>query len=295
MAVVERKTIGERTFNGVNIFLLTLLSVIFLYPMWHCLMASFSDPVRLTGYRGFIFAPLGHSMEGYTAILRNRNIGTGYTNTIIYILVGTSINMLLTILGGYALSRKRLMLRRVLTLAFVFTMYVDFGLIPAFLNVKGLGLYNTRWALLLPGAISTYNLIVMRTAFQAIPASLEESAYIDGADDFVILFRIMLPLAKATLAVIVLFYAVGHWNAWFSAAIYLQNRDFFPLQLFLREILLANSSNAMMDLGSLDSVRYLDELLKYCSIIVATVPILCVYPFIQKYFVTGVMLGSVKE
>lgn len=295
MAVVERKTIGERAFNGINIFLLTLLSVIFLYPMWHCLMASFSDPVRLTGYKGFIFTPMGFSLEGYTAILRNRNIAIGYQNTLLYIVLGTSINLVLTVLGGYALSRKRLMLRRLLTLAFVFTMYVDFGLIPAFLNVKGLGLYNTRWALLLPGAISTYNLIVMRTAFEAIPASLEESAYIDGANDFTILFSIMLPLSKATLAVIVLFYAVGHWNSWFSAAIYLQNRDFFPLQLFLREILLANSTTAQMDLGSLDEVQYLDELLKYCTIIVATVPILCVYPFVQKYFVTGVMLGSVKE
>lgn len=162
------------------------------------------------------------------------------------------------------------------------------------MNIRNLGLYNTRWALLLPGAINTYNLIVMRTAFLALPPSLEESAMLDGANDLTILFRILLPLTKATLAVVTLFYAVGHWNSWYDAMIYLQDRQKFPLQLFLREILIANTTSAEMVKTRAQESQHLDELIKYCTIIVTTLPILAVYPFVQKYFVTGVMIGSVK-
>ncbi len=296
MAIVERKTPGERAFNWINAVLLGLLTVIFLYPMWHCLMASFSEPISLIGYSGFILKPMGFSLQGYKTVLNNANIYIGYGNTFFYLIAGTAINMALTVLAGYALSRKSLAVRVPVTLLIVFTMYMDFGLIPAFLNVRQLGLYNTRWAIILPGAISTYNMIVMRTGFSAVPPSLEESAKLDGANDFVILWRIMVPVTKATLAVVALFYAVGHWNAWFSAAIYLQDRSKYPLQLFLREILIANSSMSTNgEINSVDGVQFLDELIKYCSIIISTVPILVVYPFVQKYFVTGVMIGSVKE
>ncbi len=296
MAIVERKTVGERVFNWLNAIILGLLTLIFFYPMWHCLMASFSDPISLIGYNGFIFKPMGFSLQGYKTVLQNANIYTGYYNTMIYLVGGTAINLTLTVLGAYALSRKSLALRTPITLLIVFTMYMDFGLIPAFLNVRQLGLHNTRLAIILPVAINTYNLIVMRTGFSAVPASLEESAKLDGANDFVILLKIMLPVCKATLAVIALFYAVGHWNSWFSASIYLQDRGKFPLQLFLREILIANSTaNTAGEISSVDGVQFLDELIKYCSIIISTVPILVVYPFVQKYFVTGVMVGSVKE
>lgn len=296
MAIVERKTIGERAFNWANAIILGILTIVFFYPMWHCLMASFSEPISLIGYSGFIFKPMGFSLEGYKTVLQNSNIYTGYFNTMIYLVGGTAINMVLTVLGAYALSRKGLALRTPITLIIVFTMYMDFGLIPAFLNIRQLGLHNTRWAIILPIAINTYNMIVMRTGFAAVPASLEESAKLDGANDFIILWKIMLPVCKATLAVVALFYAVGHWNSWFSAAIYLQDRSKFPLQLFLREILIANSSaNTAGEINSVDGVQFLDELIKYCSIIISTVPILVVYPFVQKYFVTGVMVGSVKE
>ncbi|MBQ2976581.1 MAG: carbohydrate ABC transporter permease [Clostridia bacterium] len=296
MAIVERKTIGERAFNWANAIILGILTIVFFYPMWHCLMASFSEPISLIGYSGFIFKPMGFSLEGYKTVLQNSNIYTGYFNTMIYLVGGTAINMVLTVLGAYALSRKSLALRTPITLIIVFTMYMDFGLIPAFLNIRQLGLHNTRWAIILPIAINTYNMIVMRTGFAAVPASLEESAKLDGANDFIILWKIMLPVCKATLAVVALFYAVGHWNSWFSAAIYLQDRSKFPLQLFLREILIANSSaNTAGEINSVDGVQFLDELIKYCSIIISTVPILVVYPFVQKYFVTGVMVGSVKE
>lgn len=295
MAIVERKTAGERMLDGANLALLIIFTLLFLYPMWHCLMASFSDPKSLIGYRGFLFKPLGFSLDGYKVVLNNANILTGYGNTLFYAGVGTLINVLLTAIGGFCLSRQNMMLKKPLTMIIVFTMYVDFGLIPSFLNISDLGLYDTRWAIILMEAINTYNLIVMRTAFMALPPFLEESAVLDGANTFTVLFRILIPLTKATIAVIALFYMVGHWNSWYSAMIYLQDRSKYPLQLFLREILIANT-DAMtnMPTSRLDQTQHLDELIKYCSIIVSTLPILLVYPFAQKYFVTGVMVGSVK-
>lgn len=295
MAMVERKTPGERILNGTNIALLILLTIIFLYPMWHCLMASFSDPSSLIGYRGFLLKPIGFSLDGYRVVLNNPNIPIGYGNTLFYAGVGTMINILLTAVGGFCLSRTNMMLKKPLTMMLVFTMYVDFGLIPNFLNISDLGLYNSRWAIVLIGAINTYNLIVMRTAFQALPPSLEESAVLDGANTFTVLFRILIPLTKATIAVLTLFYMVGHWNSWYNEMIFLQDRGKYPLQLYLREILIANSNlTNNMPVSRLDQTQHLDELIKYCTIIVSTVPILVVYPFAQKYFVTGVMIGSVK-
>ena len=295
MAMVERKTTGERILNGTNIAVLIVLTILFLYPMWHCLMASFSDPKSLIGYRGFLFTPNGFSLEGYRVVFMNPNIPIGYGNTLFYAGVGTLLSVLLTSVGGFCLSRQNMMLKKPLTMMLVFTMYVDFGLIPSFLNVRDLGLYDSRWAIVLIGAINTYNLIVMRTAFQALPPSLEESAVLDGANTFTVLFRILIPLTKATIAVIALFYMVGHWNSWYNEMIFLQDRSKYPLQLYLREILISNSdAMSNMPVSRLDQTQHLDELIKYCTIIVSTVPILIVYPFAQKYFVTGVMIGSVK-
>ena len=296
MAVVEHPKKSEKTLHWLNLTLLGLPTVIFFYPMWHCLMASFSDPTSLIGYKGLVSWPMGFSLEGYKTVLSNKSILVGYGNTLFYLVVGTLLNMVLTILGAYVLSRKKMLFKKPLTLLIVFTMYMDFGLIPAFLNIKALGLYDSRWAILLPVAINTYNLIVLRTAFASVPPALEESAMIDGANDFTILWRIVLPVSKATLAVVVLFYAVEHWNSWFSASVYLRGREKYPLQLFLREILISSSaSTAAGEASSVDGVMYLEELIKYCTIIISTLPILCVYPFAQKYFVSGVMLGSVKE
>ena len=218
----KQKSPGDRIFISMVYVLMGLMGLICLYPMWHVVMASFSDPLELMRHTGVILKPLGFSLEGYRVVIENPNILPSYFNTIVYVLVGTAINMFLTILGAYALSRKGFMLKRPLTLLIVFTMYFNAGLIPNFLLVKGLGLYNTIWALVLPGAISTWNLIVMKTSFQSIPVSLEESARLDGANDFVILFKIILPLSKATMAVMVLFYAVAHWSSWFNAMIYLR-------------------------------------------------------------------------
>lgn len=294
MAIVENKSRGERIFNGVNIFILLLLTLIFFYPLWHCLMASFSDPGKLLANSEALLWPAGYSLQGYEAVLSNQNILTGYKNTLFYVIVGTSLSMVLTLVGAYALTRQGLMLKKPIMVMIVITMYIGGGMIPDFMVVSKLGLFDSRWSVILATAITTYNLMVMRTAFLQVPHSLEESAMLDGANDFVILWRILLPVTKATIAVVALFYAVGRWNAWFNASIFLRGRSKYPLQLFLREILIANQTSGNDGVTSEYGMFYLEEIVKYCTIIVSTVPILCIYPFVQKYFVTGVMLGSVK-
>ena len=290
--MIENRSPGDRIFIGTVYIITGLMALMCLYPMLHVLFASISDPIRLIQHTGVILKPLGFSLEGYKIVLKNPNIPVSYLNTIIYVAVGTSINILMTTLGAYALSRKGYMFKKTITLLIVFTMYFNGGLIPNFLLVKALGMYNTIWALVVPGAISTWNLIVMKTCFQAIPVSLEESARLDGANDFVILLKVFLPLSKATMAVMLLFYAVTQWSSWFNAMIYLSDRKKFPLQLIMREILIANSTSG----NTMDSdVMFLEEVVKYATIIVSTVPVLCIYPFVQKYFMTGVMMGSVKE
>ena len=293
MSCVNRKGTGERIFTVFNYIFLGMLSVIFAYPMVHSVFASISDPLQLMSHSGVIYKPLGFSLEGYKVVLANPNITTGYVNTITYTVIGTALSMLMTILGAYALSRKRFPGKKFFTFAIVFTMYFSGGMIPSFLLVKGIGLYNTRAAMILPTLLTTWNLIVMKTSFQAVPASLEESAKVDGANDFIILFRIILPVTIPTLAVMTLFYAVGYWNSWFSALMYIRDRGYYPLQMFLREILIANSASGN---ASLEVDTYsLEQSIKFTTIIVSTVPILFIYPFVQRYFMSGLMLGSVKE
>lgn len=295
--MITKKTLGEKVFDTINYSLLFVFGLICVYPMLYVIFASFSDPILLMNHDGGLIKPLGFSLEGYKVVFNNPNIISGYGNTIFYVVVGTTVNLFLTSMGAYVLSRKNLLWKKPLMLMIVFTMYFGGGLIPNYMLVRALGLYNTRWALIIPGAIGTWNLVVMRTAFSAIPDSLEESARIDGANDFVILFRIILPVVKATIAVMMLFYAVGHWNAWFGAMIYLRNRSLYPLQLFLREILIYSSSggNTAAEASYDDTRAFIELLIKYCTIVVSTVPILFIYPFAQKYFVKGAMLGSLKE
>ena len=291
--MIERLTGGDRGFITGIYFITGLLALLCVYPMLYVLFASFSDPLRLMTHSGLLFAPQGLSFKGYQIVLGNRNIISGYMNTIFYVAAGTFVNMLLSCLGAYALSRQGYMFKKTITMLIVFTMYFSGGLIPNFLLVRAIGIYNTRWALILPGAIATWNLIVMKTSFQHIPASLEESARIDGANDFIILFRVFLPVAKATIAVMTLFYAVAHWNTWFNAMIFLQDRGKYPLSLFLREILIANSASGNVSPDA--DIFFLDEVIKYATIIISTVPILAAYPLAQRYFMKGIMLGSLKE
>ena len=291
--MVEKLTGSDRSFIAGIYIIVGVIALLCFYPMLHVLFASISDPLRLMTHSGLLFKPQGISLKGYQIVLANQNILSGYLNTIYYVVLGTFVNMFFSCLGAYALSRKGYMFKKTITVVIIFTMYFSGGLIPSFLLVKALGLYNNRWALILPGVIATWNLIVMKTSFQSIPASLEESARIDGANDFTILFRIFLPVAKSTIAVMILFYAVAHWNSWFNAMIFLQDRTKYPLSLFLREILIANAVSGNVNPDA--DVFFLDELIRYATIIISTVPILAAYPFAQRYFMTGVMLGSLKE
>lgn len=286
-----RKSPGAIAFNVAIYGIVILVTVLCFYPMLYVLFASFSDPVRLMNNRGPILWPLGTSLAGYEIVLKNPSTYIGYTNTAIYVIAGTALNMVMTILGAYALSRPAFWGKKAVTFFIVFTMYFNGGLIPNFLLVKELGILNTRFALLLPGAIGTWNMLIMRTAFRSIPDSLEEAAIIDGANDIQVLLRVVLPVSQATIAVVFLFYAVGHWNAWFPAMVYLPRaRHLYPLQMFMRELLI---TSVTFEEGATE-IDFSAELVKYSTIIVSTVPILCLYPFLQKYFVKGVMLGSVK-
>jgi putative aldouronate transport system permease protein len=287
------KSLSERIFDTANYLLLVILVIITIYPLLHVLFSSLSNSDMLMQHSGILLRPIGFSLDAYAAVINNPMISIGYGNTILYMVVGTAINMLMTSLGAYVLSRKDFKIRRIMTLLIVFTMFFGGGMIPSYLVVVQLGMIDKIWALVVPGAISTMNLLIMRTAFLSISPSLEESAYIDGANDLVILFRIIIPLTLPTVAVLVLFYGVGHWNSWFSAMIYLRTRTKYPLQLFLREILITNDVSRM-DTGVIPGAS-IGESIKYATIMAATVPILFLYPFLQKYFVKGVMIGAIKE
>lgn len=290
-----RKRPSEWVFDILNAVFMTVLTAVTIYPFLFVVFASFSDPARLGGQRGILLRPLGFELDAYRLIFANHDIWTGYANTLFYVLVGTALNIILTAMFAYTLSRKGLMLNKVLMFGMVFTMYFSGGLVPTYLMMNDIQLSGTRWAVIVPGLVSAMNVIIMRTNFQSLPDSFEEAAMLDGANDFDILFRIVLPLSMPVVAVMILFYGVGRWNAWFDAMIYLRDRGKYPLQLVLREILVYSSTGDMMvPLGSNKKGLDMSEVIKYATTIVATVPILCVYPFLQKYFVKGVMIGAIK-
>lgn len=293
--MLYQRSLGEKVFSWANLTFMLLLCFVTLYPFIYILLASFSNPTQMAQYRGLLFYPQGFSLAAYKLVLENPMILTGYRNTLFYVIGGTAINLFMTTLGAYALSRRNVYFNNTIMLGIVITMVFHGGLIPSFLLVNNLGIMNTPWALLLPGAISSFNLIIMRTAFQGVPVSLEESARMDGANDWTIMVRIILPLSLPVIAVMILWYAVGHWNSYFSALIYLRDRELFPLQLILREILISNSTDNMMTEASTSDRVDIGITIKYATIIVSTLPILCLYPFLQKYFVKGVLIGALKE
>lgn len=282
---------GEQIFNIVNIVLLSTLVLICLYPFWYVICASFSKSSLFMSHSGILLKPVGFSLSAYKKVFENDAIWRGYSNTIYYVVVGTTLNVVMTVLGAYFLSRKNIPGKNVVMVFIMFTMYFSGGMIPGFLNVQSLGLYNTRMAILLPGAISTFNLIIMRTAMMSIDDSMEESARLDGASHLTILAKIMLPLTKATVAVLVLYYGVAHWNSWFPAMIYLDDKSKEPLQLVLRQILIIND---MSDMNIGEDAELISETIKHATILVSTVPILLLYPFLQKYFTKGMMVGALK-
>jgi len=292
------RTRGEKIFAYFNYILMALLAFITLYPMWHIFMSSISDPTQVLLYRGLYLWPRGTpQLRGFALVFQNPNIMSGYLNTLFYVGVGTLLSITSTVLGAYVLSRKGLYWNSKIMKMIIFTMYFQGGLMPFYIQVRNMGMLDTRWAIILPVMVGTMNLIILRTAFAAMPDSLIESAKLDGAGEFLIVWKIILPVSKAAVAVIILFYAVGYWNSWLFPAIFLNDRNLWPLQLVLREILIQGDTTAMVDLGAVGQAgieRY-RMLVRYTTIVVATVPILLIYPFIQKYFVQGVMIGSLKE
>ncbi|MBR2884926.1 MAG: carbohydrate ABC transporter permease [Clostridia bacterium] len=293
--MVYKKTLGGRLFDIFNTLFLISMVLLCVYPFWYVITCSLSNSDLLMGDRGLMLWPKGFSLSAYKAVLQNPNIYTGYRTTLIVVVGGSILNVILTAMGAFLVTRKNFALSKPMMTMMLITMYFGGGMIPTYLLVsQTLGLRDSIWALILPGAISVYNLIVMKTNFQSIPESLEESAKLYGANDMIILFKIILPLSIPIIAVMVLFYGVGHWNAWFGALLYIDERSKFPLQLVLREILLLNSTQEMTMGEQGGDKAAIAESIRYATILVATVPILLVYPMIQKYFVSGVMVGAVK-
>ena len=276
----------------INIFMIIMI-IITVYPFVYITMASLSDPVELTQHQGLLILPRGKvTTEAYKrAILQNPNIVSGYQNTLFYVFAGTAINLGMTVLGAYSLSGKGVKLARPVMFGIIFTMLFSGGMIPTYILIKNLGWINSRLSIVIPGAINVFNLVILRANFNAIPDSLEESARIDGANDFMILGRIVLPLSTAAIAMMIVYYGVAHWNSWFPASIYLRRRDLYPLQLILQEILII--SRFVNTTEETDQVPIVITM-QYATIIISTLPILAVYPFLQKYFVKGVMIGSIK-
>ena len=273
-----------------------LLLICVLYPIIIIVSSSFSSPMAVSTGR-VVFLPVEPSLQGYQTVFRDSRVITGYRNTIFYTVAGTLINVSMTLICAYPLARKKLPLRGVFTVYFTFTMLFSGGMIPNYLLLRDLRMLNTIWAMIIPGAFSIYSMIITRTFISAsIPGELLEATQIDGCSDFKYFILFILPLSKAVIAVITMQYAVGHWNAYFNAFIYLTKKELYPLQVFLREILILSQfvPTDIMDPETATAMQGLADLLKYSLIVISTAPILCIYPFFQKYFVKGVMIGSIK-
>jgi len=285
-------TKGDMAFIAVDSLLLFALFVIILYPLLFVVASSFSGGKALTGLS---LIPERISLEGYIAVFEYTYIWSGYLNSLIYTAIGTVLAMVVTVLCAYPLSRSDFKAGKICMGLCVFTMYFSGGMIPTYIWIKDLGLMDTMWAFLLPGSLSVYNMIVMRTSFRQIPKDLHESAQIDGCGEWRYLVQILLPLSGAVLAVVALYYAVARWNSYFSEMLYLQDRTKLPLQNILREVMIVNTSNQLYsDVEMQARAEERAELVKYSMIVIASLPMMLIYPFVQKFFVKGVMLGSVK-
>lgn len=282
-------------FDVVNCLIMAGLIIVTLYPLLYVLFASFSDPQQFVEHEGaLLLKPLGFTWIGYKMMFRDNMIVKSMFNTLFVVGASLVLQMTMTAITAYFLSRKDLLFKKVLFIMIVITMYINGGLVPQYLIIKAYGLYDSLWALIFAGAINTFNVIVLKSNFESIPDSLLESAMVDGAKHISILFRIVIPLSKASLAVILLYYAVANWNSWFPAMIFLNTREKFPLQLILRQILIVNETSEMTTGMGAAERSFVNETIKYATIIFSTMPIIIVYPFLQRYFVKGVMVGAVK-
>jgi len=286
-----KKTWEDIIMDTVIGVVLIIFALACLYPIWFVLMASFSDSTSVVMSRGLLLWPKNFSLKAYELVFQNKLFSTGFLNSIKLLAMSLPINLTLTVMCGYFLACNGMMLKKPIAYMIMFTMYFSGGMIPQYLNVKELGLYNTHWAIVLTGALSVYNCFICRTAIQSIPDGLRESAYLDGANDLQILFKVIIPLIKPTLAVLAMYYGVGTWNGWFKASIYLKENAMVPIQNVLRSVLIMGEDAGVE--GAY--VNEYAETIKYAAIVVSTVPVLCVYPFLQKYFTKGVLVGAVKE
>ena len=294
----RKKTIGGRIFDFFNKIFFILVIIICILPIWHVVCASFSDASWVMAQTGVITRIKGFNLNGYKLVFQNKEIWSGYLNTIFYCDVTTVLGLLITVMAAYVTALKGVLWADAIMLFASFTKLFNGGMISSYIvNTQVLHLYDSRWAVILPGCFSVMYLILIRTAMKSVPESLIESAMLDGASHMTILFQIMLPLIKATLATVILYYVVMQWNSWFQAAIYLRDRSKYPLQIIIKEILITGDTTSTTSINSTDisgDLTMYKQLIKYCTIVVSTVPIFAFYPFIQKYFESGVMIGAVK-
>ncbi|MBD2866697.1 carbohydrate ABC transporter permease [Paenibacillus oceani] len=293
---MEARSYGDKWFGAVNATLLAFVSLIVLYPLIYVLSASISNPAAVLNGDMWL-VPKEITFAGYSKVFENKELLNSYGNTIFYTVLGTAINLVMTVMAAYPMSKRDLKGRNLLMAVMVFTMFFSGGLVPTYMLVKQLGMTNTFWALVIPNSVSVYNIIIMRTFFQSsIPGEIQEAAAIDGCSEMRILRSVVLPLSMPIIAVMILFYSVGHWNAYFNALIYLTAREDYPLQLILREILIQGQMEEMVNAGDSSHAKTLldQEAVKYAVVVVANLPILLLYPFLQKYFVKGVLIGAIK-
>lgn len=287
------KTNDSRLSNVIIYFVIILAALITVYPFYYVIINSFSDPGEVLR-RNVWLVPIRPTLMAYEELLHETDVFIAYGNTIWYTVVGTVLNVIFTVMAAYALSIKTFCLRKQISLFIVVTMFVSGGIIPTYIIVCNTGLYNSRWSLILPTLISAYNLIIARAYMESIPYDLTESAKLDGANDFVILLRIIVPVAKPIIALLCIYYAVAHWNEYFNALIYLKDRELKPVQLYLRDILVSETNAITQQAVTGNAKTLLYEELKFTNIVITVLPITIIYPFFQKYFIQGVMIGSVK-
>ena len=289
-----RPTLGDRIFDACNGVFLVLLCAVTLYPLYYVICASLSNNIALLTTPGFLPYPRGFNTSAFRLAFSHPLLVSGYKNILTVLAAALPINIILTLFCGYFMASRGVLLKKPVVALIMFTMFFSGGMVPIYLNIRSLGLANSLWSLILSGAMSVYNSIICKTAIEAVPDSLHESAYIDGANDLVIVFRIIFPLIMPTIAVLLLYYGVGHWNSWFPASLYIEDRRKLPIQNILRAVLVANSDILNSAATENDKVDQFAETIKYAAIVITTVPVLCVYPFLQRYFVKGVMIGAVK-
>ena len=281
--------------DAIIVIIMLALMFITVYPLLYTVFASFSDAKQLLKLEGPMWWPLEpFTLRGYELTFQNAKLVPSIFNTLFYVIVGTLGGLVITGMAAFVLSRKNFMLKNIIMKLIMFTMFFSGGIIPLFFVVRQIGIYDTRWAFLLPWIMSAYNMIIMRTFFLGIPESLEESATLDGATALQIFFKIYVPLSTAVIAVIAMYYGVAWWNSWYQSLVFQPSNSLWPLQMVLREVLITNTKSATTDVTSMAEESYTRELVKYCTVVVSTVPILIIYPFLQRYFVKGVMIGAVK-